>query len=186
MKDRGQIQPGHKVLIYGASGGIGTFAVQLAKNFGAEVTGVCSTRNLDMVRSLGADHVIDYTREDFAANGHQYDLIVATAGFRSIFDYRRALRPGGIYVATGGHMTQTFQALLLGPLLSVFGDKKLGAMLVEPNKDLDFVRDLIEADKIAAVIDRCYPLSDVAEALRYYGQGHARGKVVITIDDEGQ
>ena len=186
MKDRGQIQPGHKVLIYGASGGIGTFAVQLAKNFGAEVTGVCSTRNLDMVRSLGADHVIDYTREDFAANGHQYDLIVATAGFRSIFDYRRALRPGGIYVATGGHMTQTFQALLLGPLLSVFGDKKLGAMLVEPNKDLDFVRDLIEADKIAAVIDRCYPLSDVAEALRYYGQGHARGKVVITLDDEGE
>jgi len=180
LRDNGQIKMGQKVLIYGASGGIGTFAVQIAKYFGAEVTGVCSTRNLDLVRSLGADHVIDYTKEDFAQNGQSYDLIVATAGFRSIFDYRRALSPAGIYVSTGGAMGQTFQALLLGPLISMTGGKKLGAMLVKPNKDLAFVKELIETGKVKPVIDRCYPLSDAAEALRYYGNGHARGKVVIT------
>jgi len=181
LRDRGQIQPGQKVLIYGASGGIGTFAVQIAKYFGAEVTGVCSTRNLDMVRSIGADQVIDYTQEDFTKNGQFYDLIVSTAGYRSIFDYQRALRPKGIYVSTGGSMAQTFQGLLLGPLISMTGSKKLGAMLVVPNKDLDFMKELIEAGKVKPVIDRCYPLSEVPEALRYYGEGHARGKVVITV-----
>src|SRR5438445_4093059 len=138
LRDKGKIQPGQKVLIYGASGGIGTFAVQIAKYFGAEVTGVCSTRNLDMVRSIGADHVIDYTQEDFIKNGQRYDLIVATAGYRSIFDYKRALSPKGMYVATGGSMAQIFQAMLLGPLISMTGSKKLGSLAVKPNKDLSF------------------------------------------------
>jgi NADPH:quinone reductase-like Zn-dependent oxidoreductase len=182
LRDHGQIQPGQKVLINGASGGIGTFAVQLAKYFGAEVTGVCSTRNVDLVRSLGADHVIDYTKEDFTESGQGYDLILAAAGYRSIFDYRRALSPKGIYVSTGGAMAQTFQALLLGPLISMTGDKKLGAMLVKPNKDLAFMREIIEAGKVKPVIDSCYPLSQAAEALRYYADGHSRGKVVITVE----
>jgi NADPH:quinone reductase-like Zn-dependent oxidoreductase len=182
LRDHGQIQPGQKVLINGASGGIGTFAVQIAKHFGAEVTGVCSTRNVDLVRSLGADHVIDYTQEDFTQNGQGYDLIVATAGYRSIFDYKRALSSKGIYVSTGGSMAQTFQALLLGPLISMTGGKKLGAMLVKPNKDLAFMKELIEAGKVKSVIDRCYPLSETAEALRYYGEGHSQGKVVITVE----
>ncbi len=187
LRDKGQIQMGQKVLIYGASGGIGTFAVQIAKSFGAEVTGVCSTRNLDMVRSIGADHVIDYTKEDFTKNGKGYDLILATAGYRSIFDYKRALSPRGIYVATGGSMrgpkamAQIFQANLLGPWISMFGSKKLGSWTVKPNKDLVFMKELIEAGKVKSVIDRRYPLSEVAEALRYYGEGHARGKVVITV-----
>jgi NADPH:quinone reductase-like Zn-dependent oxidoreductase len=183
LRDRGQIQKGQKVLIAGASGGIGTFAVQIAKYFGAEVTGVCGTRNVDLVCSLGADHVIDYTKEDFTKNGQQYDLILATAGYRSIFDYRRVLSPRGIYVATGGAMAQIFQGILLGPLLST-GGKKMGSMLVEPNKDLDFMRNLIEAGKVKPVIDRCYPLHETGEAFRYYGEGHARGKVVITVEQD--
>ena len=182
LRDKGQIKAGQKVLIYGASGGIGTFAVQLAKYFGAEVTGVCSTRNVDMVRSIGADHVIDYTQEDFIKNGQRYDLIVATAGYRSIFDYKRALSPKGIYVATGGSMAQIFQALLIGPWISMTGSKKLGSLTVKPNKDLAFMTELIEAGKVKPVIDRCYKLSEVAEALRYYSEGHARGKVVITVE----
>jgi len=183
LRDSGQIRKGQKVLIYGASGGIGTFAVQIARNFGAEVTGVCSTRNVDLVRSLGADHVIDYSKEDFTKNGQQYDLILATAGYRSIFDYKRALSPRGIYVATGGAMAQIFQGILLGPFLST-GGKKMGSMLVEPNKDLDFMRELIEAGRVKPVIDRCYPFQEAAEAFRYYGEGHARGKVVIMVEEE--
>jgi NADPH:quinone reductase-like Zn-dependent oxidoreductase len=181
LRDKGQIKAGQKVLIYGASGGIGTFAVQIAKYFGAEVTGVCGTRNLDMVRSIGADHVIDYTQEDFVKNGQRYDLIVATAGYRSIFDYKRALSPKGMYVPTGGSMAQIFQAMLLGPLISMTGSKKLGGLTFKPNKDLAFMKELIEAGKVKPVIDRCYKLSEVAEALRYYSEGHARGKVVITV-----
>jgi NADPH:quinone reductase-like Zn-dependent oxidoreductase len=181
LRDKGQIQPGQKVLIYGASGGIGTFAVQIAKSFGAEVTGVCSTRNLDLVRSIGADHVIDYTQEDFTQNGQQYDLILATAGYRSLFDYARALSPGGIYVVTGGSMAQVFQPMYLGPFISMTGGKKMGNLAMRPiQKDLAFVKDLIEAGKVKPVIDRCYPFSEVAEALRYYGKGHSRGKIVIT------
>ena len=186
LRDKGQIQPGQRVLIYGASGGIGTFAVQIAKHFGAQVTGVCSTRNVEMVRALGADQVIDYTKEDFTQDGARYDLIVTTAGFRSIFEYKRALSPRGRYVSTGGAMAQIFQALLLGPLISMTGGQKLGAMQVEPNKDLDFVRELIEAEKIKPVIDRSYPLSETAEALKYYAGGHARGKVVITVTHNGK
>ncbi|MCP4400367.1 MAG: NAD(P)-dependent alcohol dehydrogenase [bacterium] len=182
LRDHGQIQKGRKVLIYGASGGIGTFAVQIAKYFEAEVTGVCSTRNVEMVRSLGADHVIDYTQEDFTQNGLRYDLIVATVGYRSIFEYKRALSPGGIYVSTGGTMSQIFQAMLLGPWISLVGSKKLKSMVVEPNKDLVFMKELIEAGNVKPVIDRRYPLRETAEALRYYGEGHARGKVVITVE----
>src|SRR3989442_762372 len=172
LRDKGHIQPGQKVLVNGASGGVGTFAVQIAKSFGAEVTGVCSRRNLDMLRKIGADHVIDYTQEDFIKNGQRYDLIVATAGYRSIFDYKRALSPKGIYVATGGSMAQIFQALLIGPWISMTGSKKLGSLAVKPNKDLAFMKELIEADKVKPVIDRCYKLSEVAEALQYYGEGH--------------
>jgi len=189
LRDKGQIKSGQKVLIYGASGGIGTFAVQIAKSFGAEVTGVCSTRNLDLVRSIGADHVIDYTQEDFTQNGQRYDLIVATAGYRSIFDYKRALSPGGIYVATGGSMkgphamSQIFQPMLLGPWISMFGKKKLSVLTLKINqKDLVFIKELIEAGKIKPVIDRRYPISEFAEALRYYAEGHARGKVAIIVE----
>jgi len=183
LRDHGQIQPGQKVLINGASGGVGTFAVQIAKSFGAEVTGVCSTRKLDMVRSIGADHVIDYTREDFTKSGQRYDLILANAGDRSIFDYKRALSPEGIYVCTGGSLAQYFQATLLGPLISMTGSKKLGSMLAKPNqKDYVFLIELFKAGKVVPVIDRRYPLSEVPEALRYYGEGHAKGKVVITVD----
>jgi NADPH:quinone reductase-like Zn-dependent oxidoreductase len=185
LRDKGQIQPGQKVLINGASGGIGTFAVQIAKSFGAEVTGVCSTRNLDMVRSIGADHVIDYTQEDFTQNEQRYDLILAAGGYRSIFDYKRALSPKGIYVSTGGSMAQTFQAMLLGPWISMTGTKKMGALLARPNqKDLVFMKELLEAGKVVPVIDRRYPLSEVAEAVRYYGEGHSQGKVVITLEND--
>ncbi len=183
LRDKGQIQPGQKVLVNGASGGIGTFAVQIAKSFGAEVTGVCSTRNLDMVRSIGADKTIDYTQEDFTKNEQRYDLILATAGYRSLFDYKRALSPKGIYVVTGGSMAQIFQPMLLGPWISMTGSKKMVNLSVRPNQeDLVFMKELLEAGKVKSVIDRRYTLSEVAEALRYYEEGHARGKVVITVE----
>ncbi len=183
LRDKGRIQPGQKVLINGASGGVGTFAVQIAKSFGAEVTAVCSTRNLDMVRSIGADHVIDYTQEDFTQNGQCYDLIIAANGDRSISEYKRALSPKGIYVATGGSMAQLFQAVLLGPWISMTGSKKMGNLLSMPNnKDLAFMKELLEAGKVKSVIDRSYKLSEAAEALRYLEEGHARGKVVITVE----
>jgi NADPH:quinone reductase-like Zn-dependent oxidoreductase len=185
LRDKGHIQSGQKVLINGASGGIGTFAVQIAKSFGAEVTGVCSTRNLEMVRSLGADHVIDYTQEDFARNEGHYDLIVAAAGYRSIFDYRRALSPNGTYVVIGGSMAQIFQPMFLGPWISMTGSKKMGNLSAKPSqKDLIFVSELLEAGKVVPVIDRRYPLREVPEAFRYYGQGHSRGKIVITVKDD--
>lgn len=181
LQDKGDIQSGSKVLIYGASGGIGTFAVQIAKSFGAEVTGVCSTRNLEMVRSLGADHVIDYTKEDFSQNGEQYDLILATAGYRSMFDYRRALAPGGKYVAAGGEMAQIFQPMLLGPLVSNKGRKMTNLAMKPDTEDLTFIKELIEAGKVVPVIDKSYPLTELPEALRYYGEGRSRGKVVVTM-----
>ena len=185
LRQKGQIQPGQRVLIYGASGGIGTFAVQIAKSFGAEVTGVCSTRNLDMVRSLGADYVIDYTKEDFTQNGQQYDLILATAGYRSIFDYKRALALNGKYVATGGSMAQVFQPMLLGPWLST-GGRKMSNLAMKPDtKDLTFIKELIEAGKIQPVIDQVFPLQELPAALRHYGEGHSRGKVVIIMEQAG-
>jgi NADPH:quinone reductase-like Zn-dependent oxidoreductase len=183
LRDKGQIQPGQKILIYGASGGIGTFAVQIATSFGAEVTAVCSTRNLDMARSIGADHVIDYTKEDFTRNGQQYDLILAVNGYHSLFDYKRALRPRGRYVMTGGSSTQMFQAMLLGPLVSMTGRQKMGSSAHKPNqKDLVFMKELLEAGKVVPVIDRRYPFHETAEAIRYLEAGHARGKVVITME----
>ncbi|MBA4312723.1 MAG: alcohol dehydrogenase [Chlorobiaceae bacterium] len=183
LRDKGQIQPGQKVLINGASGGVGTFAVQIAKSFGVEVTAVCSTRNLDKARSIGADQVIDYTQEDFTKNGQRYDLILVANGHQSILDYKRALSPKGICViAGGGSMTQMFQAMLLGPLISKTGSRKMYNMLAKLNqKDLVFLKELLEAGKVVPVIDRRYPFSEVPEALRYLEEGHARGKVVITL-----
>lgn len=177
------IQPGQKVLINGAGGGVGTFAVQLARYFGAEVTGVDSTGKLDMLRSIGADHVIDYTQEDFTRSGQRYDLILDVVIHRSIFDYKRALSPKGICVFVGGSMTRVFLNTLLGLLISMMGSKKIGLGTWKPNKkeDLDFLKELFEAGKVVPVIDRRYPLSDVPEAFRYLGEGHAKGKLVITI-----
>jgi NADPH:quinone reductase-like Zn-dependent oxidoreductase len=178
------IQPGQKVLINGAGGGVGTFAVQLAKHFGAEVTGVDSTRKLDMLRSIGADHVIDYTQEDFTQNEGRYDLILDVVAYRSILAYRRALGPEGVFVYVGGSTAAIFQALLLGPLVSRIGSKKMGVGMWKPNskEDLDSLTELFEAGKLVPVIDRRYPLREVPEALRYLEEGHALGKVVITVE----
>jgi NADPH:quinone reductase-like Zn-dependent oxidoreductase len=182
LRDNGQIQPEQKVLINGASGGVGTFAVQIAKALGAEVTAVCSTRNVDQACSIGADHVIDYTQKDFTQNGQRYDLILAANGYHPLSAYKRALSPKGIYVMAGGSMAQIFQALLLGAWMSEKGGKKLGALTAKANqKDLLIIKELLEAGKVVPVIDKRYPLSEAAEALRYLGKGHARGKVVITM-----
>lgn len=182
LRDKGRIQAGQRVLINGASGGVGTFTVQIAKALGAEVTGVCSTRNLDLVRSIGADEVIDYTQEDFTGSGRQYDLIVDAAAFRSVADYVPALSPGGTYVMVGGAVARMFQAMALGPWVSMTSDKRVTSLISEPNKDdLTFVKSLIEAGKIKPVIDRRYSLSDVPDAIRYIEKGHARGKVVISM-----
>jgi NADPH:quinone reductase-like Zn-dependent oxidoreductase len=183
LRDHGGIQAGQKILVDGASGGVGTFALQIAKSFGAEVTAVCSTRNVEIARSLGADHVIDYTREDFTKSGLQYDLILAANAYHSIFDYRRALSSRGSYVIVGGGLPQIFQALVLAPLLSRIGRKKTCFFIAKLNqKDLVFLRDLLEARKVVPIIDRRYPLSDAAEALRYLEQRHAQGKVVLIVD----
>jgi NADPH:quinone reductase-like Zn-dependent oxidoreductase len=182
LRDKGQIQRGQKVLINGASGGVGTFAVQIAKSFGAEVTGVCSTSKLDMVRSIGADHVIDYTQEDFTKNGQRYDLIFAANGHHAISAYKRALSPKGTYVMSGGSGAQMFQAMLLGPMMSMSGNKKMGNLLKKPSKkDLVVLKELLEAGKVTPVIDRTYPLSEVPKAIRYLEEGHAKGKVVIIV-----
>ena len=183
LRDKGRIQPGQKVLINGASGGVGTFAVQIAKSFGAEVTAVCSTGKMDTARSIGADQVIDYTKEDFTKNRQHYDLIFAANGYHPILDYRRALGPKGIYVVAGGTIAQMFQAMLLGPWISMAGSKKMGGLSAKVNqKDLVFIKELLEAGKLRPVIDRRYPLSEVPEALRYLGERHAQGKVVITLE----
>jgi NADPH:quinone reductase-like Zn-dependent oxidoreductase len=183
LRDKGQIHAKQKVLINGASGGVGTFAVQIAKAYGAEVTGVSSTKKMEMVRSIGADHVIDYTREDFTKNGKQYDLILAANGNRSILDYRRALTPTGTYVMSGGSLAQMTQAMVIGPWYSKTGGQNMGNMLAKPNsKDLTFIKELVEAGKVVPVIDRCYPLSETAEAIRYLEEGHAQGKVIITME----
>jgi NADPH:quinone reductase-like Zn-dependent oxidoreductase len=185
---KGSIQVGQQVLIYGASGGIGTFAVQIAKAFGAEVTGVCSTRNLELVTSQGADKVIDYTQEDFTRGSRKYDLILATTGYRSIFAFRRALKPGGHHVVTGATMSgsktlaQLIEAILLGPLVGLPGGRKMSVLSAKPSwEDLTFIKKLIEADKVKPVIDRQFRLQEVPEALKYYAGGHARGKVSIMI-----
>jgi NADPH:quinone reductase-like Zn-dependent oxidoreductase len=186
LRDKGKIQPGQTVLINGASGGVGTFAVQIAKSYGAKVTGVCSTRNLAMVRSLGADRVIDYTQEDFTKGSQRYDLIIDTVGTHSLSDYRRALNPHGSLVIVGsldrgrwlGPLAGTIDAWLYSPFVS----QKFIFLFADLNsEDLDVLRDLMREGKITPVIDRQYALSEVPEAIRYLEQGHARGKVVVTV-----
>ena len=185
LRDRGQIQPGQKVLIIGASGGVGTFAVQIAKSFGADVTGVCSTSNVEMVRAIGADQVIDYTREDFARTGQRYDLILDTVGKGSLSDCRRALTRKGTLVLVAGSGGRWFGGVgrwMRALLLSPFVGQKLGPLSSKPRKeDLQFVKELIEEGKVAPVIDGTYPLSETAEAIRHIEEGHTQGKVVITV-----
>jgi NADPH:quinone reductase-like Zn-dependent oxidoreductase len=185
LRDTGQIQPGQKVLVNGASGGVGTFAVQLAKSFGAEVTGVCSTRNVDMVRSIGADHVIDYMQADFTKQGQLYDLIYDAVGNRSVADYKRALKPQGRCVIAGfTTLPRLFEHIVVGAWVSKMGNTKIGLMgVAKPNqKDLVVAKELLEASKVVPVIDKRYPLRETAEAIRYLEAGHARGKVIITLD----
>lgn len=184
LRDKGRIQRGHKVLVDGASGGVGTFAVQIAKSFGAEVTAVCSTGNVDTGRLIGADHVVDYGREDFTRSAQRYDLILGANAYHSIFDYRRALSREGIFVGAGGgySLPGMLRDMLLQSLLSLIGSKKLCGLMANLNKkDLVFLKDLLATGKIVPVIDRRYPLSEVAEALRYLEERHAKGKVVITV-----
>ena len=184
LRDVGKIQAGQKVLINGASGGVGTFAVQIAKSFGAEVTAVCSTRNVDQARSLGVDHVIDYTKEDFTQSGQKYDIIFAANGYHPLSAYKHALTPKGIYVMAGGTKAQMFQAVLMGSWMSEKSGRKMGGVTAKRSqKDLVILKELIEAGKVVPVIDRRYPLSEAAEALRYLGAGHARGKVIITVEE---
>jgi len=182
--DKGPIEPGQKVLINGAGGGVGTFAVQIAKHFGAEVTGVDSAKKLDMLRSIGADHVIDYTQEDFTKSGQRYDLILDPVAYRSVFAYRRVLSPEGIFVFIGGTTSSIFQALLLAPLISRKRTQKMGVVMQKTNRseDLVFLQELFEAGKVKPIIDKRYPLSEVPEAIRYLEEGHARGKIVITVE----
>ncbi len=187
LRDEGQIQAGQKVLINGASGGVGTFAVQIAKSFGAEVTAVCSPRNLEQARAIGADHVIDYTKEDFTKSGQQYDLIFAANGYHSLSDYKRALTPRGIYVMAGGSMAQIFQSMLFGPMMSKADGRKMTGVSAKRNQnDLVLIKELFESGKVRSIIDRQYPLSEAAEALRYLGTGHARGKVVIIMESNNK
>jgi NADPH:quinone reductase-like Zn-dependent oxidoreductase len=186
LRDKGRIRPGHKVLVNGAAGGVGTFAVQIAKAFGAEVTGVCSTQNVEMVASIGADHVIDYTAEDFTQARQQYDLLIDIAGNRALAETRRVLVPKGVLVGVGGPnkgrwigpLGRTARMALLSPAVS----QRMTFFLADQNNDdLVILRDLLQTRKVTPVIDRTYPLSEAAEAIRYLEQGHARGKVVITV-----
>lgn len=187
LRDKGRIQPGHKVLINGASGGVGTFAVQIAKSFGAEVTGVCSTRNVELVRSLGADHVIDYTQEDFTQGERRYDLILDNVGNRSFSDLRRVLKDSGALVMVGGSSRDPWLGMMMQPIkagmLSPFVDQDLVMFLAELNQpDLEILSGLMQAGKVTPVIDRQYPLSEVPTAIRYLEQGRARGKVIIRLE----
>lgn len=189
LRDKGKVQPGQKVLINGASGGVGTFAVQIAKTFGADVTGVCSGRNVDLVRSLGADHVIDYTKEDFTKGNERYDVILDNVGTQPLSGFRRVLKPNGICVMIGGGgpnegkwvgpMARPITAMLISPFIS----QKMGMMMAEGNKDdLNILADLMQSGKVKPVIDRTYPLSEIREAIRYLETGRARGKVIVTVE----
>jgi NADPH:quinone reductase-like Zn-dependent oxidoreductase len=186
LRDHGGLQPGQRVLINGASGGVGTFAVQIAKALGAHVTGVCSTKNVELVRSLGADEVIDYTNTDFVAGAQRYDLIVDNVANRSLSDLRRALQPQGRLVIVGGGPGNWIGPLALpikALLVSPFVDQEMGMMMAHPNhKDMQTLADLMASGKLAPVIDRTYPLRDAAEAMRYLETGRARGKVIVTLD----
>lgn len=183
LRDYGALRAGQDVLIVGASGGVGTYAVQIAKAFGATVTAVCSTRHVERARALGADAVIDYTQEDFTHSRKRYDLVLAVNGSRSLGDYRRVLKSEGVYVSAGGKMSQIFAAILLGPVISRFGRKKMCSMgTVKPNTaDLVFMNHLLEEGKVKAVVDRCYPLSETAEAMHFFESGQVQGRVVISV-----
>ncbi len=178
----GQVRPGQRVLINGAGGGVGTFAVQIAKSLGAEVTGVDSAGKFEMLRSIGADHVVDYKKEDYTKRGQRYDLILDMKGCHSILGYRRSLRPGGKFVIVGGTWGNIFKILLLGPLISMVGSRKMKILFLKPNRDLESLIALFEAGTLVTVIDRRYPLSEVPEALRYIEEGRVKGKLVITMD----
>lgn len=182
LRNKGQIKSGQKVLINGASGGVGMYAVQIAKAFDTEVTAVCSTKKMDMLRSIGADHVIDYTQEDVTRSGQQYDLILDAAGYRSFSEYKRILSPRGIYVFAGGTTSDLFRTMILGALKSKSEGQTFVSLMAAPNlSDLDFMKDLLEKGKIIPVIDKCYPLSEAATALQYVEERHVQGKVVITV-----
>ena len=190
LRDKGKIQPGQKALINGAAGGVGTFAVQIARWFGAEVTAVCSTRNVDLVRSIGADHVVDYAQQDVTRNGQHYDLIFDCVGNHPLSACTRLLKPRGIWVMvgdrTGRGMISLTARLLVAFVLPFFVNRKLVTFLAKPKKeDLTIMCDLMKAGKVTPIIDRLYSLSEVAEAIRYLGQGHARGKVVISFQPGG-
>jgi NADPH:quinone reductase-like Zn-dependent oxidoreductase len=181
LRDKGQLQPGQKVLINGAGGGMGTFAVQIAKYFGAEVTGVDKSGKLDMLRSIGSDHVIDYEQEDYTRSGQQYDLILDVAAHRSVFEYRHALKPEGIFMMVGGSLASLLQVVFIGALISRFESKKIGLNAWQPNKrdDLALLAKLFESGEVVPVIDKRYPLSEVPEALRYLAGGQVLGKLII-------
>jgi NADPH:quinone reductase-like Zn-dependent oxidoreductase len=186
LRDKGRVRPGQKVLVNGASGGVGTFAVQIAKDMGAEVTAVCSAEKAELARSLGADHVIDYRKEDFTGNGVAYDLILGINRYHPITAYRRALAPAGAYIMIGGSTAQILQAMLFGKLFSRDG-KTLGVIDASANsKDLEYLGGLVQAGKLKPVIDRRYPLEKAADAFRYMAEDHVRGKIVITVGDEGR
>lgn len=184
LRKKGQIQEGIKILINGAGGGVGTFALQIAKQYGAEITCVDNRKKLDTLKSLGADHVIDYKEEDFTKNGQLYDLILDVVGSRSIFDYKRVLNPNGKYVMIGGPVYRILQILLLGPLIYKAEKKKMTILVHRPNKeDQNFLKDLFLEGKLVPVIDRRYYLSQASEAIRYLGEGHAKGKVVVCVEN---
>jgi NADPH:quinone reductase-like Zn-dependent oxidoreductase len=184
LRDRGEIQPGKKVLIYGAGGGVGTFAVQFAKYFGSEVTAICGPRNTELVDSLGADYVIDYTKEDITQSSKKFDLVLGINGSQPLSVYKRLLAPKGTFVMVGGALSQILKTMVFGPLMSL-GSQKMRMLAAKPSpKDLDFVIRLVEEGKIRVVIDRTYPLHETADAVNYLRQGHARGKVVISVAQE--
>ncbi len=184
VRASGGLEAGQKALINGASGGVGTYVVQVAKSFGVEVTAVCSANKMDMVRSIGADHVIDYTQEDFTQNGKQYDVVFGVNGYHSLSDYKRALTPDGIYVCIGGTMKQVFGSMLFGSLVTLNSNKTIKNMGVAyATHDLLFdLKELIEAGKVTPVMDRCYPFERLPEAMAYLGEGHAIGKVALSLE----
>lgn len=184
LRDKRTIESGERVLINGAGGGAGTFAIQLAKLFGAEVTGVDNTEKQEFMHSVGADHVIDYTQENFTKNGVQYDLILDFVASHSIFDYRLALSANGTYVMVGGSLPHIFQTLLVGGLLSKFDSREMSLLAAKPNKDMAFIIELVESGKITPVIDSHFSLSEVPNALRRLGEGHSKGKIVIAIEPQ--
>jgi len=184
LRDKGQLQAGEHVLINGASGGVGTFALQLARLWGAEITAVCSGNKIDLVRQLGADHVIDYTHQDFTQNGQQYDLILDVQGHHSIPAYKRALKPKGRYVMAGGETSLANQVMWQGLRSALFGGKQMGLLLHKANRGLGELSQLLAKEDIVPVIDRCYPLNELQEAIRYYSEGRVRGKLVITMMQE--